>query len=326
MIAVASRDLQRGRRFASAFGIPTVSKSLDALLRSEEVDAVYIANVTAEHATTVISALEAGKAVLCEKPLALSADEAERVVEVARRTRRLCMEGIWTSFLPAYLRFLELARTRTCGDPTHLFADFGYPVREDALPRLFSPAAGGVLLDRGIYLIALALKVFGPIERVDALIDVTDSGVDRHVSMQLNHAGGGQSQLSASFSALMSNTAALACSGGIIRLGEPLIGAETVSTRVMAAMRTAPQDPALPLRSRKIVNTLRQSPLLRRFKQALPNARLEHLSYGLDRYRPQLEHFLALMKAGERESGVVPLELSLAIQRVIGQARAGHRH
>lgn len=92
--AVASRDPQRSRRFATTFGIPKACEGLDSLLCSTEVDAVYIANATAEHATTAIAALEAGKAVLCEKPLSVSADEGERVAEVARRTRNLCMEGI----------------------------------------------------------------------------------------------------------------------------------------------------------------------------------------------------------------------------------------
>ena len=183
--AVASRDPERAVGSRAPSGSRPPVRILAPLLHSSEFDAVYIANASAEHATTAIAALEAGKAVLCEKPLALSANEAERVAEVARRTGKLCMEGIWTAFLPAYRRFLELARAKACGEPIHLFADFGYPVSEKALPRLFSPAAGGVLLDRGIYLVALALNVFGPVERVDARLDVTAQGVDQHASLQL---------------------------------------------------------------------------------------------------------------------------------------------
>lgn len=322
--AVASRDQQRALRFARAFGIPAASEGLSSLLQSAEVDAIYIANSNAEHASTAIAALEAGKAVLCEKPLALSAAEAERVAEASRRSGSLCMEAIWTLFLPAYRRFLELARTKTYGVPAHLFADFGYPVSEDALPSLFSPTAG-VLLDRGTYLVALALNVFGPVERVDAQLGFTAHGVDNHASLQLSHSGGGQSQLSASFTSLMSNAAALACSGGIVRLDEPLIGAETVSVQLTLAERNALGDPTLPPALRqKLARRLRQWTPLRRLKRALPSARREHLSYGLDQYLPQLEHFLSLMKAGATESDVVPLEFSLAIQRVIGQARVGN--
>jgi predicted dehydrogenase len=319
--AVASRDLQRGRRFAGTFGIPNASDSLSSVLRSAEVDAVYIANSNAEHAKTAIAALEAGKAVLCEKPLAIALNEAEEVAETSRRTGRLCMEGIWTLFLPAYRRFLELARRRACGEPTHLFADFGYPVTQDALQRLLSPAAEGVLLDRGVYLVALAVKVFGPIEKADVGLRLTAEGINNHASLQLTHSRGGQSQLAVSFTSLMSNTATLACSGGIVRLEEPLIGTETVSIQLAAAERDAPQDPTRPIRfSQKFGHVLRKRALLRRLKRALPNIRCEYLSYGPDKYLPQLSHFLDLQEGGARESDVVPLELSLAVQRVISQA------
>jgi predicted dehydrogenase len=323
--AVVSRDAERSRRFASAFGIPTAGSDLNSLLHSGAFDAVYIANASAEHATTTIAALEAGKAVLCEKPLALSGNEAEQVAGAARRAGKLCMEGLWISFLPAYRRFVELAHTNPCGRPTHLFADFGYPVSEKALPRLFSPAAGGVLLDRGIYLVALALNVFGPVRRVDALLKVTAHGVDQHASLQLSHHGGGHSQVSASFTSLMSNTAALACSGGLIRLEEPLIGAETVSMRRMA-VHDLRQETAQPLGARqKLARNLRQRPLLRRLKRAIPNARREYFAYGPDPYLPQLLHFLALLGAGTAESDIVPLELSVSIQHVIDQARSDQR-
>jgi len=323
--AVASRDHERAHRFASTFGIPIASKSLGALLQNNEVDAVYVANSNEEHARTAIAALEAGKAVLCEKPLAVSAAEAERVAEASRRTGNLCMEAIWTLFLPAYRRFIGLARTKTCGVPDHLFADFGYPIRQSASPSLFSPT-GGVLLDRGIYLVALALKVLGPVERVDARLSLTAHGVDNHASLQLSHSGGSQSQLSASLTSLMSNTATLACSDGIVRLEAPLIGAETVSVQLMSAERITPPDPALPLRlRRRLVRRLHQIYPLRRLKRIIPEARREHLSYGKDQYLPQLKHFLDLMKMGANESGVVPMEFSLAIQRVIDQARADHK-
>jgi hypothetical protein len=181
-----------------------------------------------------------------------------------------------------------------------------------------------VLLDRGVYLIALALKVFGAVERVDARLDVTAQGVDQHASLQLTHRGSGHSQLSASFTALMSNTAGLACSKGVIGLERPLIGTEMVSTLLAAAHQPLDSRPRLGMRQ-ALVRSLRQSPVLRRLKQVLPNGRREHLPYGSNRYLPQLLHFLALLKAREHESDVVPLDLSLDILRVIDRARADHR-
>ena len=325
--AVASHDPSRSRLFARAFEIPVGGLEIGSLLLDRDIDAVYIANSPRNHAATAIAALEAGKAVLCEKPISISGREAQRVADAARQNGKLCMEGLWTLFLPAYVRFLELARTRAYGDPNHLYADFGYPVSQELLPQLFTPEGGGVLLDRAVYLIALALKLFGPIETIDARIDFTDFGVDRVASLQLGHNGGKQSQLAVSFTSLMSNAADLACTGGLIRLEAPLIGSEAVSARRFPIERASSIDAVVPRSARdKLLSKLRQNPHLRRIKRTLPDLVRHHLSYGSDQYLPQLQHFLALLSSGTQESDVVPMELSLAIQRVIDQIRANHRH
>lgn len=326
VMAVASRDPQRRRQFAKAFDIPVVGEDLASLVRTTDIEAVYIANGNVDHATTTIAALEAGKAVLCEKPLALSTTECLKVAEAARETGTLCVEAIWTLHLPAYHRFLDLARSNACGQPTHLYSDFGYPVSKKAQPRLVSRESGGVLADRAIYLIALALKIFGRVERVDAQLDVTDDGVDQQASLQLTHERGGHSQLSTSITSLMSNTALLACSRGYIQLEEPLIGSERVLQRSAAVEQVWAEDSAVFAgATRRLAHRLRQSPMLRRLKQALPDLRREHHSYGMDQYLPQLYHFLALLSAKARESDVVPIELSLEIQRIIDCARAVSR-
>jgi len=318
---VVSREPERGRRFASAFGVPNSESDLSAVLSSSEVDAVYVANAPRDHAATVIAALEAGKAVLCEKPIAVNFAEAKRVVDVARQTGTLCMEGLWTLFLPSFAHFIELARTRAFGEPIHLFADFGYP--EDARPNLLLPANGGALLDRAGYLIALALNVLGPVERINARMNFTDLGVDRDAFLQLSHQGGKLSQLSASFTSLMSNSASLACTRGLIRLESPLIGSEMVSTKGSAVGRILAQDPLLIGAARKnFVSRLREIPIFRRVKQQLPDLTRRHFSYGSNQYLPEVKHFVALIREKAQESDVVPLELSLTIQQIIDKARA----
>ena len=242
VMAVASRDPQRRRQFAETFDIPVVGEDLVSLLRTTDIEAVYIANGNVDHATTAIAALEAGKAVLCEKPLALSTTECLKVAQAARQTGTLCVEAIWTLFLPAYRRFFDLAQSSACGQPTHLYGDFGYPVSNKALPRLVSPESGGVLADRAVYLIALALKLFGRVERVDAQLDVTDEGVDRRASLQLVHERGGHCATIQLPPARVVQHAVLACSRGIIQLDEPLIGSERVLQRNAAVEEVWPQD------------------------------------------------------------------------------------
>ena len=325
VLAVSSRDAQRRRQFAKAFNIPPTDDDLAALLRRSDIEAVYIANRNVDHASTTIAALEAGKAVLCEKPLATSAAECEQVAQVARKTGNLCVEAIWTLFLPAYRRFLELARTNACGEPIHLYSAFGYPVGRDASPQLLSRRGGGVLLDRAVYLIALSVKLFGPAATVDAQLDVTEEGVDHRAALQLRHMGGGHSQISVSFTSLLSNIAVAACSKGTIQLNEPLIGSESVLQRHAADDQMGVQSPSRSSVRQRVTRSLREIPLLRRLKRMLPNSHCEYHSYGTNPYLAQMEHFLTLVQGRARESDVVPLELSLEIQRIIDWSRAGYQ-
>lgn len=320
--AVVSRDSERAVKFAQAFHIPVGETVLSSVLKRDDIDAVYIANAPQEHANTCIAALEAGKAVLCEKPMAMSEAEAQRIVNAAHQTQTLCMEGLWTLFLPAHRRFLELAGAGRCGKANSLVADFGYPLDEEVQPQLHTKDPVSVLLDRGIYLIALALSVFGPVERVDAQLDFGTSGEDENAFLQLRHASGSYSQLSASFTSLMSNTATLACSRGLIRLEAPLIGSEVISIRHATAVRPD-RDRARPASLRdKIMKRLRESPQLRRINQSMKKPDVQHVSFGSNPYLPELSHFVTLFETGAKQSNIVPLNFSLDIARIIDRARA----
>ena len=149
-IVTSGLHMRHADRFAEAFGIPDAYGDQHRMLARADIDAVYIANAAALHRGSAVAALQAGKAVLCEKPLALDSAGGAQVAAAARRADRLCMEGLWTLFLPAYQRFIALAESQSCGAPGHLSAGFGSP--EEAGGRLMSPDAGGVLLDRGVYL------------------------------------------------------------------------------------------------------------------------------------------------------------------------------
>lgn len=321
--AVASDDPGRAGRFAKAFGIPVGDSNLNSILQRNDVDAVYVANAPPEHAKTCVAALEAGKAVLCEKPMAQSEAEARCIINAARTTQTLCMEGLWTLFLPAYRRFFELSRAAEVGQVKSLIASFGYPVSHETQSHTKAPT--GVLLDRGIYLIALALAVFGPVDEVDAALKFENSG-EAEAFLQLRHSGGGFSQLSASFTSLLPNTATLSCSRGLIELEAPLIGSETVLTRQTAVMRSE-LDFAQPSSFRtKLVRKLRENPKLRRINRLRNGSSSKHVPFGSDQYLPQLDHFLGLMRAKTPESDIVPLQFSQDIIRIVDRARSNNAY
>src|SRR5690606_33947029 len=109
-----------------------------------------------------IAALEAGKHVLCEKPLAVSARQARAMVDAARRHERFLMEALWSRFLPTYRALRDVLDSGSLGEQLVVEADFGFHLPVDPEHRLFDRAlGGGALLDLGIYPVQLCSLVFG---------------------------------------------------------------------------------------------------------------------------------------------------------------------
>ena len=323
VVAVASSTRDRADVFAARIcGGARAHAGREALLADPGVELVYIAGPTDRHAGDAIAALEAGKAVLVEKPLATSAEEARRAADAARSSGRFCMEAMWTPFLPSWLRLSEIAKAGEIGAPRYLGFSFGYPVDPSVEPRLFAQGTGsGVLLDRGIYGTALALKIFGPAKRVDALVEHWD-GVDVAASLQLLHDAGALSQIAVSLTALLPNSVILGCTGGNAEIPSPALGGETVTVRFAA--------PSLQVRAgtgRKAaaISRLRRVPLLRRLK-AMRSATGDWRSWGANMYVPMLSHVAERVRAGAAGSDVMPMSASIAALEILDQARhAGDR-
>ena len=318
--AVASSSPERAIRFCKAFGISMGDCDLMSVLDRADVDAVYVANSPSEHAETVVAALRAGKAVLCEKPMATNETELKRIVEVAQQRNVLCMEAIWTLCLPAYLRFRDYAASGEWGRAQSLSASFGYPSSVADEKRLEGVNRGGILLDRGIYLIALALSLLGPVEAIDAKFHFDSTGTDVEAFLQLEHTGGAHSQLASSFSSLMANTAALHCSRGLIEIKAPLIGSETIST--VAARPSDGDWSGSAGRVQRMRSLLRESPSVRSIKRVLDRPSTQHFGFGRDSYLPQLHHFLTLLANSKTQSDLVPLALSMQCIQIIDKAKA----
>lgn len=317
VLAVLSASDERAKTFANQFNIPKHYHALDALLNDKDVDAVYIANATESHFETTMAALKKGKAVLCEKPIAISESEAKQIEKAAQQANVLCMEAMWTHCLPAYQQLFALGQVDTFGEPKHLYADFGYPVSSSAQPRLFANTKGsGVLLDRGVYPIALAVKLFGKVEKVTSQVSYSDVGVDTHANLCLTHENGLQSTLSVSVDVLLQNTAVLSCTKGAISLLPPVIGAETVVTQSFYVADVIHSAASGDWKSR-LKQTLKQSTLVRKLKSLKAAGKSQFYPYGTNQYLPVLKHFSALLHAGKKQSPLIPLALSTEVLRVI---------
>jgi len=109
--------------------------------------------------TTTLMCLQAGKAVLCEKPFTINTAEAEDIINMAREKKLFLMEAMWTRFLPILVKIRELLAANIIGDVRMLTADFGFRTDFDPQGRLFNPElGGGALLDVGIYPVSLVFR------------------------------------------------------------------------------------------------------------------------------------------------------------------------
>jgi predicted dehydrogenase len=160
--AIASRDKQRADVIARQLGIAKAYGSYPELLADPEVDAVYIPLPNEQHVPWSIKALEAGKHVLCEKPIALSADEARTLVDAAARYPQLkVMEAFMYRFHPQWQRAKELAAGGAIGEPRTIQSFFSYSNLDPTNIRNQAEHGGGGLMDIGCYNISLSRFIFG---------------------------------------------------------------------------------------------------------------------------------------------------------------------
>jgi predicted dehydrogenase len=192
--AIASRDPARAADVAARFGIPRSYGTYEALLQDPQVEAIYNPLPNHLHVEWTVKALEAGKHVLCEKPIALNAAEAQAIVTARERSGKRVIEAFMVRFHPQWHRVRSLVRDGRIGTVRALQSAFTFPVRDPKNVRNRPDFGGGALYDVGCYPIVTARYVFGvEPERAIALVDKdTDSGVDRVTSGLLAFPGGRQ--------------------------------------------------------------------------------------------------------------------------------------
>jgi predicted dehydrogenase len=222
LAAVASRTGKRALRFRPDMKIPARYGSYQELASDPDVDAVYIATPHAFHRDHSVLCLDAGKAVLCEKPFAVNRGQALDMAGAARRNGVFLMEAMWTRFLPHIRKLCETVRSGRIGRVRLIEADFGFKGSTAPDGRLLNPAlGGGALLDVGIYPLTLAVLLMGRPDRIESMATVGATGVDEQCGMVLGYADGAMAVLSASIAVRTSQTAVVAGTGGRIEIRAP---------------------------------------------------------------------------------------------------------
>jgi predicted dehydrogenase len=218
-VAVASRTRDAAEAFASANGIERALEGYVALVSDPEIDAVYIPLPNAFHRTWTEAALEAGKAVLCEKPLCGTVPDTEAVLETARRTGGLLWESFVFPFHHQMARVRELLANGTVGELREIQSTFHFLLETPGNIRLSSELQGGSLQDVGCYPIRLARFLFDAEHDGGRATAVwNDDGVDLEMAGELSFPGERRLLFSCGFRREYDTFSRLLCTGGHIHL------------------------------------------------------------------------------------------------------------
>ena len=286
--AVGSRSHESAGKFAAQNGAARAFGSYQELVDDAEVDVVYVASPHSYHLEHTLLALESGKAVLCEKPLAMNGGQAEQMIRSARAKKLFLMEAMWTRFFPLVREAMDLIAAGTIGQVEILAADLGIHRTPETRYRLFTPElGGGALLDVGVYPVSLASWLFGRPSRVASLVHLGRHAVDETVAVILGYATGQMASLYAAITTETPKEAHLLGAAGSIR-----IHSNFVCPTHMTVQEEGRQARTI---ERKVAGN--------------------GMNY-------EAAEVMSCLRAGRQESEIMPLDESLAIMQTLDEIRA----
>jgi predicted dehydrogenase len=217
--AVGSRSLDRAEDFARRYGIATAVGSYEELVALDDVDIVYVATPHPSHLEHALLSMDAGKHVLIEKPIAISADQARQIAAKAEEAGLFCAEALWTLFLPKWDVLRQLVETGAIGEIRSVHTVYGEHFADDH--RIFDPAlAGGPLLDLGTYPLAYVTSLLGPATTVAAAGVPDPRGVNGQLGATMVHAEGAMSVIATTVHGWPRNEITIVGSAGVVTVEE----------------------------------------------------------------------------------------------------------
>jgi predicted dehydrogenase len=188
---LGSRSEERGAAVAARFAVPSVTADYAEVVEADDVDAVYVALANDAHLPWTLAALRAGKHVLCEKPLGMTAEEVEQMQAAAAAADRLVVEASWYRWHPRVRLAQQVLAEGSLGKVRHVAAAFGFTGVPADNYRLDPALGGGALYDVGCYAISAVLWAFGtPPREVSARCRLGPTGVDLTTELIIDFDGG----------------------------------------------------------------------------------------------------------------------------------------
>ncbi|MCO5972490.1 Gfo/Idh/MocA family protein [Actinoallomurus soli] len=220
--AVGSRAPGTAAAFAARYGIGRAYGSYAELAADDRLDIVYVATPHSSHHPLARQCLEAGRAVLVEKPFTTSPADARDLVALARRRGLFLMEAMWTRFNPVIVKLRSLVSEGRIGEIKAVYADFSVAHDFDPAHRLWAPAlGGGALLDLGVYALSFASMLLGRPDSAEAMIAPAPTGVDANTGILLGYSSGAVALLHCGLLAESPQTATVVGTTGWIEVGTP---------------------------------------------------------------------------------------------------------
>ena len=218
LVGVVSRNRESVLKFSEEFGTAPYFSIEDLL--SSEVEIIYIATPHTSHKEHSLLAINAGKAVLCEKPVSINYSEAQSIIDHAKLKNVFFMEAMWTRFFPAIEEVIQLVNSGAIGKLTSIESSFGYKSNYDPASRVFNPElGGGSLLDVGVYSVSLARMIVNEYAAdIESTAILCPTGVDESAQWKLAFHSGTNAIGRSSVKEILQNEAIITGSRGTIRI------------------------------------------------------------------------------------------------------------
>ena len=295
--AVAEMSMEPAQKFATTHSVPRSYGSFEELMNDPDLDIIYIATIHVTHHDIALKVLEAGKPILCEKPMTMSVRDTRELIDKAREKGLFLMEATWMRFFPAIVELRRMIAEGHLGEVKFVRTNFSFrrpPERAEG--RLTDPKlGGGSVLDIGVYTISFATMIFGgerP-EKIYAQGSLLSTGVDDLAVITLTYSGGRIAQLSCSISYDISCDAVVCGTKGELRLPHPF----WCPTRLETPEGIYKKD-----------SISKEYPL--------PTPYLPGNYPNCTGLRYEAQEVYSCLKEGRKESNIMPLDESLVVMEI----------
>jgi len=306
VVAVAARSLKSAEEFNKKFGFETAKayEGYKSLADDSEVEVVYVGAINPAHLELATMMLNAGKHVLCEKPLGINVKQTKEIIECARKNKKFLMEAVWSRTLPSYKKISQVIKDGTIGEVKNVVATFGFPLAR--VERLMKKdMGGGTILDLGIYTVQIAQLAMAAEKpsKIAATGHMNEEGVDLGISASMVYSEGRSATIVTSAEAKLPCDAVIVGTKGMIRVPEPF----WCTSEIEVVMN---------------ISRVQRELKVEKFNWELPQgAKLDYNFPNSNNLAHEAQHVRECILAGKLESPLLSLDESLVIAEIMEDIR-----